>query len=278
MAIEVFAPAKINLTLHVTGQRADGYHLLDSLVVFADIGDRLWLTPGAGLSPAITGPFADGVPDNSQNLVWRAAEIAGFTGAIRLEKNLPHGAGIGGGSADAAAVLRAMFGDDVQAAIGSDRAASMGADVPVCLHAGPQRMRGIGDELSRIWTVPACAVVLVNPGVAVPTSAVFAALHSKTNPPMSNVYADADFAGFVAWLSGQRNDLQTPACAVAPVIATVLDALSGAAFSAMSGSGSTCFGLYPSDADAVEAAQEIAAAHPDWWVKSARTIGAGPVS
>ena len=147
---EAFAPAKINLTLHVTGRRADGYHLLDSLVVFADLGDRLWLDPGAQMSLEVSGPFADGVPRDDSNLVWRAAMAAGWRGAIRLEKNLPHGAGIGGGSADAAALLRALHGDDAMRVIGPEATLALGADVPVCLHTGPQRMRGIGEQLTRL--------------------------------------------------------------------------------------------------------------------------------
>ena len=274
MTSEGFAPAKINLTLHVTGQREDGYHLLDSLVVFADVGDRLWFRPASQMSLEVTGPFAEGVPADARNLVWRAADLAGIRAAIRLEKNLPHGAGLGGGSADAAALLRRRFGDDVTQGIGLDGALSLGADVPVCLHAGPQRMQGIGERLTRPWPIPGLGVVLVNPGVHVPTPDVFRALSSRENPPMGDVIETRDVATFVAWLATQRNDLQAAAMGIAPVIGEAIAALSDAALARMSGSGATCFGIYPSDAEARAAAARIAAARPDWWVAACRTCGA----
>lgn len=276
MTTEAFAPAKINLTLHITGQRADGYHLLDSLVVFADIGDRLWFAAGPEMALDVTGPFADGVPADQSNLVWQAAQAAGLTGHIRIEKNLPHGAGLGGGSADAAALLRAAFGDDVTRGIGLDAALALGADVPVCLHAGPQRMQGIGEVLHRVWPVPGYAVVLVNPRVPVPTGPVFAALETKANPPMSDIPVSADPVAFARWLGTQRNDLERPAKHLVPVIGDVLRILDDALLARMSGSGATCFGLYADDAQAAAAAQAISAAHPDWWVVSGRTMGARP--
>lgn len=263
MTIKGFAPAKINLSLHVTGQRSDGYHLLDSLVVFADIGDRLWFEPAAELKIDVTGPFAGGVPTDQRNLVWKAAEMAGWTGHIRLEKNLPHGAGIGGGSADAAAVLRA-FG-------GRENAALLGADVPVCLQTGPQRMQGIGDILTPLPSLPDFEIVLVNPQVVVPTAPVFAALSSKSNSPMTDrLPAIEDAQTFCAWLADQRNDLEPPARAIAPQIDDVLGALEDALLCRMSGSGATCFGLYERGADA--AAARIGQAHPDWWVTSGRLL------
>jgi 4-diphosphocytidyl-2-C-methyl-D-erythritol kinase len=263
MTTEGFAPAKINLTLHITGQRDDGYHLLDSLVVFADIGDRLWFTPGDGLKIDVSGPFAHGVPTDRRNLVWKAAELAGWTGHIRLEKNLPHGAGIGGGSSDAAAVLRA-FG-------GAAQAADLGADVPVCLKTVPQRMRGIGDVLEPLTPLPPLEIVLVNPGVSVPTGPVFAALGSKRNPSMAaTLPAFRDAVEFCDWLGQQRNDLEASARAIAPQIDAVLLALEDAVLARMSGSGATCFGLY--SGGATEAATRIAQAHPDWWVASGRVV------
>ena len=276
MTTEAFAPAKINLTLHVTGQRDDGYHLLDSLVVFAAVGDRLWFDAGPEMSMEITGPFAKGVPTDSRNLVWRAAELAGVTGHIRLEKNLPHGAGLGGGSADAAALLRSLFGDRAEDGIDLEGALSLGADVPVCLSAVPQRMRGIGDILDRVWPVPQCAIVLVNPAVGVPTGPVFQGLARKDNPPMGACDGFGDLAELVAWLANQRNDLQAPACAVAPAIADVLETLEDALLARMSGSGSTCFGIYPDQLAADRAAQRIGQAHPDWWVVSTTTVGQAP--
>lgn len=263
MTTEVFAPAKVNLTLHVTGQRADGYHLLDSLVVFADVGDRLWFTPAPQMQIEVTGLFAIGVPTDRRNLIWRAAEIAGWTGHITLEKNLPHGAGIGGGSSDAAAVLRA-FG-------GADHALALGADVPVCLKHTPQRMRGIGEVLDPIGGLPELEIVLVNPRVIVPTGAVFSGLQSKQNDPMADALPALKTASeFCEWLAAQRNDLEHPACVVAPEVSAALSALDGALLARMSGSGATCFGLYASGAAA--AAARIAHAHPDWWVASGRVL------
>ena len=263
MTTEVFAPAKVNLTLHVTGQRADGYHLLDSLVVFADVGDRLWFTPAPQMQIEVTGPFAVGVPTDRRNLVWQAAELAGWTGHITLEKNLPHGAGIGGGSSDAAAVLQA-FG-------GADHALSLGADVPVCLKHTPQRMRGIGELLDPIEGLPALEIVLVNPRVVVPTGTVFLGLQSKQNDPMGDVMPEFESApAFCDWLAAQRNDLERPARAIAPEVGAALAALDGALLARMSGSGATCFGLYATGAAAAAAC--IAQEHPDWWLASGRVL------
>ncbi|MDK3016971.1 4-(cytidine 5'-diphospho)-2-C-methyl-D-erythritol kinase [Pseudodonghicola flavimaris] len=256
MASELFAPVKINLSLHVTGQRADGYHLLDSLVVFGDVGDRLWVEPAAEMSLEVTGPFAGGVPADARNLVWRAAELAGQRLHIRLEKNLPHGAGIGGGSSDAAAILRA-FG-------APDQAIALGADVPVCLSAGPQRMQGIGERLTPVTGLPALSLLLVNPGVPLPTPAVFKALEQRQNPAMTPWPGHR----LAAWLGAQRNDLEAPARGLAPVIGDVLAALrqAGADLGRMSGSGATCFGLFATRAAAERAAADLSRAHPGWWV------------
>jgi len=263
MTTEATAPAKINLSLHVTGQRVDGYHLLDSLVVFADIADRLWFDEGPQMRITVSGPFASGVPTDARNLVWQAAELAGWTGHIRLEKNLPHGAGIGGGSSDAAAVLR-MFG-------GAKRAATLGADVPVCLNTTPQRMRGIGDKLEPLSALPDLEIVLVNPNVVVPTGPVFSGLYGKQNAPMPDGLPDFDSAeSFSDWLRAQRNDLEAPARAIAPQIDDVLGALGGALLARMSGSGATCFGLF--SAGAARHAARIAEANPDWWVASGKVL------
>lgn len=263
MTTEAFAPAKINLSVHVTGQRSDGYHLLDSLVTFVDVGDHLTFETGPEMRVEVTGPFAEGVPTDRRNLAWQAAELGAWTGMIRLEKNLPHGAGIGSGSSDAAAVLRA-FG-------GVPNAATLGADVPVCLSSAPQRMRGIGDVLEPLSPLPAMEVVLVNPNVNVPTGPVFDVLASKENPPMADKIPTFQDAGdFCKWLGQQRNDLEVPARQIAPQIDEVLTALDDALLARMSGSGATCFGLYQSGAR--EAAQRIATAHPEWWVAVGRLL------
>lgn len=269
--IEVFAPAKVNLALHVTGQRDDGYHLLHSLVMFADVGDRLWLTSGPDLSMNVSGPFAEGVPADGRNLAWQAAELCGWTGHIALEKNLPHGAGIGGGSSDAAAVLRGLGA--------KEDGLSLGADVPVCAYGKTAVMSGIGDTVQPVhWRPSSLPAVLVNPLHAVPTAPVFKALHQKENAPLAPLPDEhaADNA-FWAWLAGQRNDLSAPAQQAAPIVADVISALTDchtpARLVRMSGSGATCFGLYDDDARARAAARAIAADHPDWWVRSCRLGG-----
>lgn len=266
-AIEGFAPAKINLTLHVTGQREDGYHLLDSLVVFADVGDRLVVEAADEMSLDVTGPFAAGVPDDASNLCWRAAEMFGEPVAIRLEKHLPHPAGIGGGSSDAAAVLRAME-KLFQRPFEGD-ALGLGADVPVCRLTNAARMQGIGEILTPLRLNP-IAAVLVNPGVDVPTPKVFKALGSRKNPPMTDMPSMNFPARFWSWLETQRNDLEQPAQNLAPVVSEVLHALSGrgARVVRMSGSGATCFGLFEDRGLAELEAKEIARQHPEWWVRA----------
>ncbi|OYX43538.1 MAG: 4-(cytidine 5'-diphospho)-2-C-methyl-D-erythritol kinase [Rhodobacterales bacterium 32-67-9] len=278
MAIEVAAPAKLNLALHVTGLRADGYHLLDSLVVFADIGDRVRVGPADRLSLEITGPESAGLSAGEDNLVLRAARsfAAGGGAKIVLEKNLPVASGIGGGSADAAATLTALarlWGRTPP----DDRAIlALGADVPVCLAGRPARMSGIGEALAPVPPLPeGLAVVLVNPRVPVATPAVFGALAHKDNPAMAAIPgAFADAAALAGWLTRQRNDLEAPAIRTAPVIATVLDSIAatGPLLTRMSGSGATSFGLFGAFAPAAAAAAELAAAHPGWWVRAARLL------
>ena len=268
MKAEAFAPAKINLTLHVTGQREDGYHLLDSLVVFADIGDHLTFEPGPDLSIDVTGEHARGVPSDQRNLVWQAADAVGWTGRITLNKSLPHGGGIGGGSSDAAATLRVLAGS------GNGKLpnpVSLGADIPVCLMAKAARMRGIGEQIKPV-SLPQLYAVLVNPCIGVPTGSVFKAMETRHNPAMPEDIPEFETAeDCAAWLKGQRNDLQAPAMGIAPQIGRVLDELDasrGVLLSRMSGSGSTCFGLYPSMKAAHFAAYEIGAAHSDWWCRA----------
>lgn len=262
MTSEVLAPAKVNLTLHITGQRPDGYHLLDSLVAFADLGDHLSFAPAATNSLQITGPFASGVPTDHHNSVLKAAGLVGASHCISLEKNLPHGAGIGGGSADAAAVLR-YFGV-------TENAASLGADVPVCLRSTVQRMRGIGDILTPVVDLPSLTAVLVNPGVHVSTPEVFGGLGQKENAPMPDLLPAFSSTGdLITWLGSMRNDLQSPACSQLPSICDVIGALSRVSpLARMSGSGGTCFGLFETRQQADRAAQDLAREHPDWWVQS----------
>lgn len=269
MAIEVFAPAKINLTLHITGQRDDGYHLLDSLVVFADVGDRLTIENGAGLSLSVKGPMSEGVPADMSNSVLQAAAFLGQTDlSFTLEKNLPSAAGIGGGTSDAAAALRAVSKlRDV--AIPAD-VTPLGADVPVCLTATASRMSGIGDIVQPVKALPRLHAVLVNPGVAVSTPEIFKGLSRKSNPPMPTALPQACSAGeLAAWLTTQRNDLEAPAISAQPIIADVLSAFSrtdGQLLARMSGSGATCFALYEDRGKASAAARSLRKQHPRWWV------------
>ncbi|MBN2907526.1 MAG: 4-(cytidine 5'-diphospho)-2-C-methyl-D-erythritol kinase [Rhodobacteraceae bacterium] len=274
MTVEAFAPAKINLTLHVTGQRADGYHLLDSLVVFADVGDRLSLAPADDLTLTVTGPRAEGVPTDGRNLVLRAAALfgAGRGAAITLDKHLPAAAGIGGGSSDAAAALRGLAGLWGVALPDADRVLTLGADVPVCLAPRALRMRGVGEEITEGPDLPPMGLVLVNPGVEVPTPVVFKALTRKDNPAMPHPPGWSTAAVMAHWLTAQRNDLEGPARAAAPVIGDVLDAISatpGCLLARMSGSGATCFGIYDTRAEAETAAAAIRTTAPTWWVEAA---------
>lgn len=255
------APAKLNLALHVTDRRGDGYHLLDSLVAFAAAGDRITLAAGP-MSLRIEGPFAAGLEADRRNLCWRAAELVGADVAILLDKRLPVASGIGGGSADAAAVLRALvrMGHALPA-----RPQDLGADLPVCLRSAPARMQGIGEVLTPLPALPPVPLVLVNPGVAVATPQVFGALASRRNPPLPAIPAFASGADLIGWLELTRNDLQPAARRLCPAIGEVLDALrhGGAGFARMSGSGATCFGLFDSHARADKAARALK--QHGWW-------------
>lgn len=265
--ITQYAYAKVNLALHITGQRADGYHELDSLVAFGlECFDRVDVELGtSGFS--VSGPMASPELESANNLCVKAANLMGHSAAIHLEKHLPVQAGIGGGSADAAAVLRAIAqatGD----AIPIERAVQLGADVPVCCHVQMARMRGIGEDITRLEGMQPLHGVLVNPRVHVATPDIFKALHQKNKPPLSGDIPHKA-ADLIAWLRAQRNDMQAAAIAKAPEIGTCLAALehtNACQLARMSGSGATCFGLYPSEVAAQQAAQQIAADHPHWWV------------
>lgn len=273
--ITEFAPAKVNLALHVTGRRLDGYHVLDSLVVFAGVGDRVTVAPADTLTLTITGPQAAHLPAGDDNLVLRAARAfgAGQGAAITLEKVLPIASGIGGGSADAAATLRAL-----SALWGTPWPApatvlSLGADVPVCLAGQPARMQGIGDVVSPLLhPLPAMWLVLANPMIAVPTPAVFAALATRENAALPDMPALPTATAWADWLNTTRNDLETPAVTVAPVIAAARAALAatkGCLIARMSGSGATCFGLYATETAAQGAATALRRAAPLWWITAA---------
>jgi 4-diphosphocytidyl-2-C-methyl-D-erythritol kinase len=277
------APAKINLALHVTGRRADGYHLLDSLIVFTAHGDRLTFSLAERDSFSVTGPFSAYVPNDEGNLVLRARDMLheafpknAKPVSIALEKNLPVASGIGGGSSDAAATLRALarhWGVDEQARIDAI-ALSLGADVPMCLTGRPLVAGGIGDIMQLLQSFPELNLVLVNPGIALSTPAVFKALHSADNAPLPDLPSALDFASLIGWLEATRNDLQDAAMQIVPEIGDVLAAFrtNGSAFARMSGSGATCFGLFENAESADHAAASISKSRPDWFVASTKVI------
>lgn len=279
----VAAPAKLNLSLAVLGRRPDGYHELESLVVFAGYGDCLEAQPAERLSLRLEGPFAAALAEaEGDNLVLRAArllaEAAGLRAGARLllSKRLPVAAGLGGGSADAAAALRAasrLWGLHLSEAELQGLGAALGADVPVCLYGRPALLRGLGERLEPAPPLPPAWLVLVNPGDALLTATVFRARSGAFSAPAA-WWRDrpADAAALADRLAGQGNDLQAAARQLCPAIDAVLAALAGTAgclLGRMTGSGATCFGLYGEAAEAEAAAAALAAAHPGWWVRAA---------
>jgi len=281
------ALAKINLFLHVTGRRPDGYHKLQSLVVFADIGDTVMAEPSAMLSLSLDGPFGDLLEISDDNLVLRAALAlqgrarAGAGAALRLTKRLPVASGIGGGSADAAATLRVLarlWALDLSAAALEDIALSLGADVPVCVGSRPRMMGGIGDELTPAPALPPVWLILANPMRGLETHSVFAARDAEqVSAPVTlpeNFNSAADLA---AWLRQEsRNDLAPAARGILPEITRIeaaLTGLPGALYAGMSGSGATCFALFASRNSAVAGAQTLRQAERDWWIEAAEMVG-----
>jgi len=283
------APAKVNLTLRVVKRRADGYHEIESLVAFADFGDRLSFAPGGELTLNVRGPAAVQAGAGDDNLVLKAVRALAalrrglVLGAFDLDKRLPVAAGLGGGSADAGAALRLIAqvnglprGDPQLYAA----ARVTGADVPVCLDPRPRIMRGIGELLSEPLALPPLPAVLVNPGVALPTKAVFAQWKPAAKPAAALDPALANLASrdrLLQFFAAQSNDLEGPAIALAPVIADALAALraqAGCLFARMSGSGATCFAIFSSADEAVAAEKLLPAEQPAWWVK-ATTLGGG---
>ena len=274
------APAKVNLTLHILRRREDGYHELDSLVAFAGVGDRLRFEPGAPLSLETSGPTAESAGPGADNLVLRAARalaerVPGLKlGRFTLWKQLPVAAGLGGGSADAAAALRALAranglaSDDSRVA---DAARATGADVPVCLDPRARFMGGIGEVLSPPLGLAPLAAVLVNPRAASPTPAVFAGLGLARGEAAGAAFAGSLEGDPVAALARGRNDMQASAQRLTPAIGATLAALretEHARLVRMSGSGATCFAIYPDRHLAARAAAQLRRARPEWWVRA----------
>jgi len=282
----LLAPAKLNLYLHVVGRRADGFHLLDSLVAFADIGDHITVSPARSLNIAITGPFAEqlAAQDPKQNLVWRAGEALAHElghppGAlVILEKNLPIASGIGGGSSDAAATLislaalwNAKLAPEQIAALG----AALGADVPVCLAGRAAFIGGVGELVAPAPTLPETYLVLVNPGRPLPTPDVYKSRQGPFGQSARFAYAPANAAELAAILKARCNDLTDAARAIVPEIDDVLTALAacdGALLARMSGSGATCFALFAGNAAAGAAAARLRGINSGWWVAKGRLV------
>jgi 4-diphosphocytidyl-2-C-methyl-D-erythritol kinase len=283
-ALAELAPAKVNLTLRVVGRRADGYHELESLVVFAPFGDALTFWPGAELDLEVSGPTAAGAGPLADNLVLRAASalaarIDGLAlGRFALVKQLPAGAGLGGGSADAAAALR-LVAKANHLALHDPRiheaARVTGADIPVCIDPRPRVMRGIGEILSTPVTLPELGILIVHPGVSVATAPVFKALRlapgEQRAVPSSDVSVPDEREALLAWLASERNDLEPAAITIAPAIADVLGViggLTGCRLARMSGSGSACFGLFDSADAAAAATRRLVELQPAWWARA----------
>lgn len=285
------ARAKVNLALHVTGKRDDGYHELDSLVVFAEAGDRISATAAGKLSLTIQGVSAKTLPADANNTVLAAAyallhhahtnglDLSCAGADLVLEKTLPVSAGIGGGSADAAATLRALnhlwglnLPNNVLEVIGI----GLGADVAVCIAQRSSRMSGIGETLMPLTErhIPSFDIVLVNPGLPVSTPQVFQTLQNTDQSALPRLPAQNDHQAWLTWLGGTRNDLFEPACKLCPDIEFVISQLvhEGAQMARMSGSGATCFGIFGTSQSAAIAAQALHRSHPNWWVCATRTV------
>ena len=281
--------AKVNLYLHVLGRRPDGYHEIDSLIVRAGTGDRLDFTPAGDLALAVDGPFADAVPAGEDNLVLRAARaLAEATGVaagahIGLHKALPPAAGLGGGSTDAAAALEglsALWGVAPETRVLRRIALALGADLPVCLFHRPAFVGGIGELIDRAPPLPPAWLVLVNPGVPLPTAEVYAARQGSFSAPGRWTAVLPDAQALADMLADLDNDLEPAARSLAPAVGAVLARLSeaeGVLLARLSGSGATCFALFAAAAEAEAAAGAIAVERADWWVATAPVLH-GPVT
>lgn len=282
MIVREFAPAKINLFLHVGEKRRDGFHDVQSLVAFASIGDELSFEEADDLIFEIRGPYAGSLAGEAGNLVLKAAKALAQEGGVKpsakivLSKNLPVSSGIGGGSADAAATLRGLqrlwrIGPVLEARAGI--AATIGSDVPVCLQSRASWMEGRGEKVTPAGSLPPISIVLANPGIAVSTAEIFAGLRTRHGVAGARPAGWASSRELISYLETTGNDLELPARAVAPAIGDVLKALAdcrNVLLTRMSGSGATCFGLFDNEATAASAAERLSARYPNWWVVAAR--------
>ena len=281
------ANAKINLYLHVTGKLENGFHTLDSLVVFADVGDNITVkqTPDSNeLTLKVSGPFGSDVPTDDSNLVIKAAKLLrdthniGMGAEILLEKNLPVSSGIGGGSADAAAVVRALsvlWNLNEPQLDSKTLGQKLGADVPVCFNGKNVFMSGVGEILTPAPKLPDCWLVLANPGGAVSTPDVFKNRVSEFSIPARFDETPKDAARLAEIIADRNNDLFTSALGIQPEIGGVIDALQGldgALLARMSGSGATCFGIFASEKDALAGAGRLSQSNPSWWISAAKML------
>ena len=276
------APAKINLALHVGGRREDGLHRLASLVAFTEFGDGVGVGDAAGISLDVRGPFRADVPLDGSNLVLRAARLmAGRRGAaISLEKRIPVAAGLGGGSSDAAEVLRQLSRSWNVPLPPGVSLMELGADVPACLAGCPALVKGAGEVVSPVDCVPELQLLLVNPGLPISTKLVFRAFNGSGTPVLEPPDDGCGASEFIVWLAAQRNDLEAVAIGLEPEVGRMLGRirrLPGCLLSRMSGSGATCFGIFDGMANAAEAARTLKSECPSWWV-AATSIRRSPAS
>ena len=284
-ALTLAAAAKINLTLHLTGRRDDGYHDLDSLIGFTDVVDTLTFRAAETINLQITGSEAEGLEASEDNLVIRAARLmqnhlgvsAGMD--IELEKNIPVAAGLGGGSADAAATIAGcmtLWGSSNSNPVSDQSLASdLGADVPICRYGRAARVRGIGETITPASHWPAAWLVLANPRLPLSTADVFKAFDGTFTTRDDVAFDGNDYASFAVYLAERENSLTASALAIAPVIGDVIDGLSalpGCTLARMSGSGPTCFGLFATQEGAESGRQDLSQSHPEWWVKASPLV------
>ena len=285
--ISLIAPAKINLALHVTGRRSDGYHLLDSLVVFARFGDRVSVKRSAADTFEMSGTFGSRLPDDEDNLVLQARNALrrrfpeqAIPVAIHLEKYLPIASGIGGGSSDAAATLRALaalWRVEADVAQLAEIGLPLGADVPMCLQGRPLVAKGIGEDIERLAAFPHLPMVLANSGVSISTPQVFAVLERRDNPPLPEMPDLFTVGDVCTYLAATGNHLFSAAEKLTPAIGDTMNALQNTTprLVRMSGSGGTCFAIYDSDADAEAAAAKLKQSNPDWFVVATNSVMEG---